>query len=623
MLGNGPKDRPGESLVSLARSILLPAALLFALVLLLYARALGRGFTSEDFLLVRFFGDHPPWLDLRAQLAEPWLGIRGIQFFRPVSTLLFGLEIAAFGPRPLGYVVVHLLVHGVAALLVGAIARDLARRSTLRVAPEAAGWLAAGLFAIYPLHPNTVVFVASFATLFGGALSLFAFYAYQRFRGNGSRLWWLSSLVAFCLALGSYEAAVVVAVWVAAYDHLVVADGGKRHRELLAGWLPWVAVLLPYFAWRHHLFGGLGGYADTRERLTAPLLVARDLLASLHRLYVPRYDNAPEAGAIALSLVLLVAAPLAAFAAIRGPWRSAARPWALGWVITVSSMAPFGGITVIPANGRYWYLAAIGAAISVAFLVAALATAGSGKALAVLAWSAAALLAVFWGARLLQNVGDSRRAADLARRIQQELRQVGRASPSTARLFVTGYPYFLTNAAGVNLAQVYHYGLRDAANPPFSPTALTVYPLPPLAGGEILPATLAAPGRVVLWDQAAARLRWVAGVDGGGLVELEVPGPGAAVPRGSVAVRVPGGPYNRFRLLLSAPINGTVVELGTGDRRGEILLAPLPVEFLRASRLLYGAGPIYWWIEARDGAGRLTGFTRLREVEGVDALLAG
>ncbi|HXT22837.1 MAG TPA: hypothetical protein VN923_18970, partial [Thermoanaerobaculia bacterium] len=53
------------------------AVALLVVVFALYARALGRGFTSEDFLLVRWFGEHPPWRDLHAQLAEPWLGMRG------------------------------------------------------------------------------------------------------------------------------------------------------------------------------------------------------------------------------------------------------------------------------------------------------------------------------------------------------------------------------------------------------------------------------------------------------------------------------------------------------------------------------------------------------------------
>ena len=98
-------------------------------VLAVYGRALGRYFTSEDFLLIRFLSESPPWSDLRALFAAPWLEISVVKFWRPVSTLLYGLEIAAFGARPFGYNLTHVLVHAVNAVLVWNIARRLDGRT--------------------------------------------------------------------------------------------------------------------------------------------------------------------------------------------------------------------------------------------------------------------------------------------------------------------------------------------------------------------------------------------------------------------------------------------------------------------------------------------------------------
>ena len=138
--------------------------LLPAVVLAFYGRVLGRGFTSEDFLLIRFLGENPPWRDLVSHFTAPWLGIYVVQFWRPVSTFLYSLEIAAFGARPAGYNVLHVLVHTVNALLVGAIAHRLGRRS--RQPDGAAPLTAALLFALFPLAPNAVIFGASFDALF-------------------------------------------------------------------------------------------------------------------------------------------------------------------------------------------------------------------------------------------------------------------------------------------------------------------------------------------------------------------------------------------------------------------------------------------------------------------------
>src|ERR1700712_1564499 len=106
---------------------LLPALALACALLAFYGQALARPFTSEDFLLIRYLGENPPWRHLLAQLASPWLGISVVKFYRPVSTLLYGVEIAAFGGRPLGYNLVHLLLHGVNVALVWAVVRRLVR----------------------------------------------------------------------------------------------------------------------------------------------------------------------------------------------------------------------------------------------------------------------------------------------------------------------------------------------------------------------------------------------------------------------------------------------------------------------------------------------------------------
>lgn len=592
-------------------------ALLVAIVAL-YARAFGRGFASEDFLLVRFLHEHPPWNDLAGLLTRPWLGIAGIGFFRPVSTLLYGVEIAAFGPHSRGYVVAHLLVHALAALLVWAIALELVRRLPAPTGGAGAAWLAGLLFAVYPLHPNAVVFTASFATLFGGVLALLAFHLYQRFRADQRLRWWIASLAAFGLALGSYEATVVTPLWLAAYDHGLVGAQGRRQRTLLRGWTPFVGVLVSYFAWRLHLFGGfVGGYPEARQRLLAPASIGSDLLASLHLLHLPLYARPPALATTILTPLLLLGVPVALFVASRRA-RGAAPAWALGWVVTLSAMAPFAFHPVVPANGRYWYLAAAGAAISLAFLTSALAASLGAGARRALPWIAAGLFAAFWMVELAGHAGNMRRAADLARTVQAELLRAGRVSPRPPRIFVTGHPEFLTGPAGVNLAQVLRYGLRDSVGPPFVAPRLPVWPLPPLAGAELVPVLLGAPpGRVLAWDAVAARMRDVAAVPAAAITELEpltadssdtMAGPG------SVAVRVPAGPYQRFRLLLSAPINGTVVDLGLGERRGEVLRATLPADFLLTSTRLYD-GPIFWWIEARDAGGRLTGFTRMRPLE--------
>lgn len=576
-------------------------AVLAAVVLATYGPLLGRSFTSEDFLLIRFLGEHPPWGDWRALFAEPWLGIAGIRFYRPVSTLLYGLEIAAFGAAPFGYNLVHVLLHGVNVLLFRGIAGRL-------IAPWAA-FAAALLFALHPLHPNAVIFGASFATLFAGTFLLGAFLAYRRFRETGSRPAWAAAFALFALGLGSYEAAAVFPAWLLAHDLLFPGEPPRRARRLLPS-LPFFALLGAYLLLRRSIFGVfVGGYEQTGERLLAPRLgaLARDLATSLHQTLLPEYQAWPGPAALAASLAVLVLGPLAFFVAFRrvfrrsGPARGPARAWLLGGVWAVTSFAPFGFLPPVPGTGRYAYFAAAGLALALGGLAAGVG--GVAPRLRPVAAVALAVLGVYWGVLLAGMLGAYEEAAETAAAVQAELLRVGEGAAGP--VFLTRYPYFVENAAGVPLAQVLHYGVWDMVQPPFSDASVEARPLPPLAGAELAPVALGG-GRVFAWDREAGEARPVSPMVGG-RVELDLVESGPE----ALLVRVPPGPHARFRLLVAARINGAVFDLGAGERQGDLLRVELPREFLWTNERLYG-GEVYGWVEARDGQGRVTGFTRMR-----------
>ena len=634
-----------------------PPALVALAVLLLYAPGIGRGFTSEDFLLLRFLREQPPWEDLRALFAEPWLGITVVRFLRPLATVALAAEAALFGGWAPGYGTVHALVHLATTLLVWRVAlRLLATGDAAAVVPAGSGgaaprerWLAAGtaaLFGLYPLHPNAVTFVASFATLFAGALLAGALLAYLRFRA-GQRGGLGLALGCHTLALGCYEAAVVLPAWLAAYDHFVARRrGGPSHLALARGWLPFAALTGAYLAWRQVVFGVvLGGYEATGERLVAARAGAllRDLVLALERLHVPLFapatagPGAGHAGALeglaraydvgrgdpgrAAAVVALVVGTPLLLAAVRRPagWL---RPWAFGWVVVLTGLAPFAFEPLVPATGRYAYLAAIGLALTAGAAATGLAQTSAGRLGRALGPGALAAVAAAWALLLAGNVNTHREAAATAAAVRDQLASVGAAQPGRT-LFLTGYPYFLTGGGGTPLAQVYHYGLRDAGRPPFHTPALDVYPLPGLTGGELLPVLAAEPPPVVLqWRPAERVVRPVAPPARRGLAVFEpvaLPAPpargaGAATPRDvRVGVRVPpGGPHASFRLLLAAPINAVVLPVAAKPGPAGVLRPRVPGELVAAVERLYGDETIWWWVEARDAAGQLSGYSPMQ-----------
>lgn len=641
----------------------LAGALMVLAVALCYAPLLGRDFASEDYLLIRQALERPPWRDLGALLAGPWLGIDVVRFYRPVAEVLLAVEARAFGGEPLPYNLVHLLVHAASALLVYRLAARLLAPRTAEsdgsgdaaAGGEGAAWpaaLAALLFALHPLHPNAVSFIASFATLFAGAALFGAAVAWERWRRSpilgGSREgaplgrhatgWYAAALLLYAAAVGCYEAAVVLPAALLLRELLVpdagagVAPGGRRPagRRLRRGaaTLPFFAVAGLYLLLRSAIFGRVvAGYEATAERLSldAWRRLAADALVSLQRLFLPAFDP-PRPGWAPLTVLGLAASLPLLLAVLRPPaWRRELGLWLFAWSWTALFLAPFAFEPPVPANGRFAYLAAPGAAVALAQLARTARegwrAAGGRAAAAGAAFALVGGIGLFWASELAGAVGDMRRAGATARRVSEGLAETAAAVPGP--LFVAGHPRFLFNAAGVPLAQVLRYGLADSVEPPFAPAGAVrarIYPLPegPTNGARAALAGALGPGgaRFVAWDGEAGVFR----ARSARVARIAVAEPGAEPSLGpwEVSYRpVPGAA--RHRLVVLTRGNPDVIELrpsgGPGGRMGSgVAVAQVSAEFVRSMRRLYAGptfgGPVYWWIEARDARGALLAVSR-------------
>lgn len=575
------------------------ALALIVLIAAFYGPAITRSFTSEDFLLLRLLGGRPPWQDLAGTFGGPWLGLTIVKFYRPVATTLLALERAWFGVQPLPYHLVHVGVHAANALLVVALARRVQRRFVPGSADGWMPWLAALPFAVYPLHPNAVLWVASFATPFGACFVLASAVLYCRHRDTKGAWPLVAALGAFALALGSYESAVVLPALLVALEVLAPRDP----RGAVVALAPFAALAAGYLALRLAIFGVvIGGYEDVAARLTAWSLAthADNVVTSVHRLLLPVFDAPPSRAASLAVLAVVVLAPAALALVSRGRAASGYPRlvlFAAAWVLV--SMAPFAFVPVVPASGRYWYTATAGAGLGLAALGRWLGAAFPRLRLAGLAVPLA--VTIGWGWLLSGHVALHREAARTARAIQAAVAEVAAGDGATRR-FVTGYPLFLRNQAGVNLAQVFHYGLADALAPPFRPEpAVHVYPLPPLAPAALAPLARLPGARVYAWTEAR-------------LLPLPVPivsrTLAATGPADGAVVEVPSERGQRLRLIVLAAGNWNVVEVPAAGGAATPLTLPRP--FVGAMSRLYPGREILWWAVAEDAAGRVVAASEVR-----------
>lgn len=164
-----------------------------------------------------------------------WSEPRATPQYYPLLYSSFWLQHRLWGDATLGYHIVNLVLHLLTVTMVYAILRKLEVPGAL---------LAAGVFALHPVHAETVAWISEQKNTLSGLLYVSAMFAYVHFdknsrvRGRWLWLFYLVSLVAFVLSLlsksvtATLPAALLVILW-------------WKHGKLT--WRHDVLPLVPYF----------------------------------------------------------------------------------------------------------------------------------------------------------------------------------------------------------------------------------------------------------------------------------------------------------------------------------------------------------------------------------------
>ena len=117
--------------------------------------------------------------------------------------------------------------------------------------------LAAALFAVHPIHAESVAYATASTDLLVTFFCLLSFLAYARFREGGSSPAYLAlSVIGAALAMLSKETAVMYPLMLVAYEALREPREGERQTWARFAWtLPFFAVIGGYFLVRSALFG--------------------------------------------------------------------------------------------------------------------------------------------------------------------------------------------------------------------------------------------------------------------------------------------------------------------------------------------------------------------------------
>lgn len=254
------------------RGAALATAGLILLALGAHLPALAGGFIVDD---ARYVVDNE-LLESAAGLATIWLEPAASPQYYPIVFTSFWLERQLFGLDPFAFHLVNLLLHAAVAVLAWRVLRALA---------VPAPWLGAALFAVHPIHVDTVAWVAERKNLLSALFALAAallYLAFDRRRAAGAPGAWpryLASLGAFALALLAKTAVAGLPVALA----LVLAwRRGDRTARRWAPLLPMLALAAGLAAVTVAIEAELVGSGD---RLPEPAAIERPLLAARAALF--------------------------------------------------------------------------------------------------------------------------------------------------------------------------------------------------------------------------------------------------------------------------------------------------------------------------------------------------
>jgi tetratricopeptide (TPR) repeat protein len=251
-------------------------ALILCATLLAYLPALGGSLLWDD-------ASHVTRPDLRSLhgLWRIWFDLGATQQYYPLLHSAFWIEHSIWGDAVLGYHLVNVALHAVAACLVVMIARRLGL-------PGA--WLAGMCFALHPISVEAVAWISEQKSTLSAVFYLGAALVYLHFDESrrASRYWAASAL--FVLALlsktvtATLPAALLVALW---WRHGGL--GWKRDVRPLVAWLALGASAGLFTAWVEKTIIGASGADFTLAPVQRVLLAGRAIWFYFAKLIWP--DN--------------------------------------------------------------------------------------------------------------------------------------------------------------------------------------------------------------------------------------------------------------------------------------------------------------------------------------------
>jgi hypothetical protein len=301
---------------------------------------------------------------------------------RPVSMASFALNLYFFGPGPLSFKVVNLIIHLINGILVFLLARRIWNRLAGQNPPAIAVLWIAGIWLLHPINLTAVLFTVQRMTSLAALFTLLALnlYLYGRTIGGTRGGWTIAAALLLCWPLGvlSKETAVLLPLFILLCEWLVL--GGfrsmpRKHLAFAAAAAGIAAACALAIGWNFATAGYRFRDFSLGERLLTEARVlwfyVTQILLPLPDFFTLHHDDIPVSRGLLTPLQTLISIAAWLLLAALAFYRRRTQPllaFGLGWFLAAHALES----TILPLEIAYEhrnYLASIGVLIPLAGLL--------------------------------------------------------------------------------------------------------------------------------------------------------------------------------------------------------------------------------------------------------------
>jgi len=257
-----------------------------AVSVLTYGDILQYYFTATDTLTLIKINRIESAADIARMFTEPLADIPGLElnFFRPISSLSYGIDYAIWKLNPFGYHLTNLTLHVLVSVCIFFLVRDLTGNH--QIIP----FLAAIIFTTHPTLTANVPAIARRQDIIASVFLLLSMWLFIKSVSRNGFIMPLSllSIFFYAVSLCTKEIAIILPALVFAYS-IVFSEKTISKDVALSAFkksLPFFLITLAYLIWRVHVLGGLGGSELSLNPFKAVIILVRYFSLLLYPLVI-------------------------------------------------------------------------------------------------------------------------------------------------------------------------------------------------------------------------------------------------------------------------------------------------------------------------------------------------